>query len=479
MKFTTRAVAALLFIFLPLADAFAQDAPIDIGSRRELFVDPLLIGSLDGLTRRLHHPQPAENVLHFDKPWEGRYCGYITVFADGDRMRMYYRGLPLAGKDGSSNETTCYAESTDGVNWVKPELGLYEYDGSKANNIVLADSAPYTHNFAPFIDSRPGVPEDERYKALGGTSKTGLAAFVSADGLHWRKMRDEAVITEGAFDSQNIAFWSPSEEQYVSYFRVFVDGFRSISRTTSPDFRTWSKPEVMSYGGTPPEHLYTNQTKPYARAPHIYLAIAARFMPGRRVVSVEEAQALGGEAQYSGDCSDVVLMATRGGTEYDRSFMEAFIRPGLGLENWTSRTNYPARGILETGDGELSVYVQRRYGQLDHHLQRFVLRADGFASIHAPYEGGEFTTKPIQFDGAALYINASTSAAGSVRVEIQDTAGTPIEGFSADACDEWVGDWIDRRVTWQSKQDVSALAGQPVRLRFLMRDADLFALRFE
>jgi len=471
--------SAFLLPLVCLSSVLADDAVLDIGSRRELFVDPFLIDSLDGVERRLHHPQPGESVLAFDQPWEGRYSGYVTVFRDGDRLRMYYRGLPLAGADGSSNEVTCYAESVDGVNWTKPELGLYEVSGTMANNVVLADLAPYSHNFAPFLDVRPGVPDDERYKALAGTSKTGLVAFASGDGLQWRKLADDAVITEGAFDSQNVAFWSESEGRYLSYFRVFHNGVRSITRTTSPDFRVWSRPELMGYGGAPPEHLYTNQTQPYVRAPHIYLAVAARFMPGRRVVSVVEAESLGGEAAYSGDCSDVVLLSSRGGAVYDRSFMEAFIRPGLGLENWTSRTNYPACGVVEAGDGALSVYVQRRYGQLSHHLQRFVLRADGFVSMHGSYEGGSFVTKPIRFSGASLHLNGSTSAAGGIRVEVQDADGSALDGFGANACDEWIGDWIDRKVSWAGRSDVSALAGKTVRLRFVLRDADLFAIKFE
>jgi hypothetical protein len=467
----------LTLVFLP--SVLADDAVLDIGSRRELFVDPFLIDSLDGVDRRLHHPQPGESVLTFDKPWEGRYSGYVTVFRDGDRLRMYYRGLPLAGADGSSNEVTCYAESVDGVTWTKPDLGLYEVSGTSANNVVLADMAPFSHNFAPFLDLRPGVRDDERYKALAGTSKTGLVAFASADGLQWRKLTNDAVITEGAFDSQNVAFWSESESQYLCYFRVFHNGVRSITRTTSQDFRTWSTPELMGYGDTTPEHLYTNQTQPYYRAPHIYIATAARFMPGRRVVSVTEAESLGGEAAYSGDCSDVVLLSSRGGARYDRSFMGAFIRPGLGLEHWTSRTNYPACGVVETGDGALSIYVQRRYGQLNHHLQRFVLRPDGFVSMHGSYQGGSFVTKPVRFSGASLQLNGSTSAAGGIRVELQDADGNALDGFEANTCDEWIGDWIDRRVTWANRSDVSALAGQSVRLRFVLRDADLFAIKFE
>ena len=467
---------------LALATASFAATPIAIESRLEPFLDTYLIGSQANTALRLQTPRPAETVIKFDDHWEGRYCAYVTVFKDGDRYRMYYRGNPLAGKDGSDWEVTCYAESADGISFTKPELGLHEYEGSKANNIIIANQAPFSHNFAPFKDPRPGVPEAELYKAIAGTSETGLHAFYSADGIHWTK-QDKALITEGAFDSQNVAFWSESEGQYVCYFRTWhqggFKGFRSVSRSTSPDFVNWSAPEAMDFGHTPLEHLYTNQTFPYYRAPHIYVAIAARFMPERRVVSEAQAAAFGVEAQYSGDCSDSVLMTSRGGNVYDRTFMDGFLKPGIGLENWTSRTNYPAWGIVPTGDREMSLYVQTNYGQPAAALQRYALRPDGFVAVEAPYAGGEMTTKTLTFTGTSLYLNYATSAAGSIRVELLDGDGVVIPGFEADKSFEIIGNQVERAVEWNGSADISKLAGTPVRVRFVMKDADLYAIQFK
>jgi len=452
---------------------------IDIGSRRELFVDHHLIDSLDGAALRLHHPHDEGPVLRFDKSWEGLFCGYATVIKDDDLYRLYYRGMPAAGSDGSDGECTCYAESKDGIHWTKPTLGLFEMNGNRENNVILAQHAPLSHNFCPMLDSRAGVPDEERYKALAGTRKTGLVAFVSADGVHWKKMREEPVITEGAFDSQNVPMWSEHEQRYVCYFRVFVDGFRRISRTTSKDFREWSEPVLMHYGDKPIEHLYTNQTHPYFRAPHIYVSVAARFFPGRRVLSVEQAEAIGVHPKYFNDCSDGVLMTTRGGDRYQRTFMDGFLKPGIGMENWVSRTNYPALNVVPTGHDEMSIYVNQNYGQPTSHLRRYSMRTDGFVSAHASYAGGELLTKPLKFDGSQLSINFATSAAGGVRVEIQDAEGLPIPGFTLADSVESIGNEIERTVTWKSGSDVARLAGQAVRLRFVLKDADLYSLRFE
>ena len=423
----SRALTALLVLS---SQAFGQE--IDLGSRRELFLDRHLVDRLQGAELRLQTPIDRGSVLRFDQPWEGAFSGYATVIQDGPVYRMYYRGSPNTGRDGRSDESTCFAESTDGIHWTK-----------RKDNTILRQMAPFSHNFSPFLDKRPGVPAAERYKALAGISRSGLVAFVSADGIQWRKMREEPVLPpakETRYDSQNLAFWSESEGRYVCYFRTFKpmpDGrkIRWVSRTTSRNFLDWEPPVEMSFGDAPPEHIYTNQTSAYFRAPQIYVSIAARFLPGRQVLTDEEARAIRVDPGYFKDTSDAVLFTTRGvGAQYDRTFLESFLRPGLGMENWVSRTNYPALNVVQTGPAEMSFYVNRNYGQPTSHLARYSLRLDGFSSLHAGAAGGEMRTRPVRFQGKELEINYSTSANGGIRIELQTPAGEPIPGYTlADA----------------------------------------------
>ncbi len=461
--------------------ALAEPA-LAISNRLELFVDDFLIERLEGAQLKLHEPSPAGVALRFDQPWEGSFSGYLTVIRDGGLLRMYYRGLPASGGDNSTKEVTCYAESRDGITWTKPQLGLFEVFGTRSNNVVLAQAAPFTHNFAPFLDTRPGVPALERFKAVGGSSKSGLVAFVSGDGLRWRKLRESPVFTQGVFDSQNVAFWSEAEHCYALYFRTWTErgyqGFRTISRTTSTNFLDWSPPVEMTFGDTPMEHLYTSQTQPYFRAPHLYLATAMRFVPGRKVLTDEQAMALGVSPGYASDCADAVLLSSRGGNRYARTFMESFIRPGLDPGNWASRAGLTALGIVPTGPTEISLYKQAHYAQPSAHLVRYTLRPDGFVSVNAPYRGGELVTKPLQFTGRELVINFATGAAGGVRAELQDPEGRPRPGFTLEDAREQVGDDVERVVRWAQGPDVSRLAGQPVRVRFVLKDADIFSMRF-
>lgn len=480
----TSSLLSLLCLMLASSGSAAQT--IDIGSDRELFVDEHLVDQLDGVRMVLHHPREEGAVMKFDKPWEGLFSGYCTVLhdptlPDGNQFRAYYRGMPKTG-DGGSHEVTCVAESKDGKVWTKPELGIYEIHGTRDNNVVYAKDAPNSHNFMPFLDTRPGVPEEERYKATAGVH-TKLYAFVSPDGLHWKKAKSEPILTCSPFDSANVAFWSDAEQCYLCYFRVFIKGVRWIARSQSKDFLNWGPLESIQaiHDGkpAPAEHIYTNQTIPYFRAPQIYVATAARFMPGRQVISDAEAKKLGVHPRYFRDISDGVLMTSRGGSIFDRTFMEGFIRNEIGLSNWVSRSNYPAWGIVQTGPTEMSFYANCNYAQPSAELRRYSMRLDGFASIQAGYDGGRMLTKPLQFDGDRLTINFSTSAAGDVRVEIQDADGKPIPGFTLADADKLIGNEIEKTVTWKGKSDVSSLAGRPVRLCFVMKDADVFAMKFE
>jgi len=262
-------------------------------------------------------------------------------------------------------------------------------------------------------------------------------------------------------------------------------GKRATARATSCDFLNWSPFTLMTYSDTqsttPSQHLYTNQTQPYFRAPHIYISLPGRFQAGRRVLTDEQARMVAAHPDGGGarDIADGVFLTSRAGsTRYDFTFRESFVRPGIGYRNWTSRNNYPACGVVPTGPDEMSLYVQRNYGQKSAYLERMTLRTDGFVSVSAPYDGGRLVTKPLTFAGKMLELNYSTSAAGGLRVEIQDANGRPLAGFSLADCAEIIGDEIGRAVSWKSGPDVSRLAGKPVRLLFELKDADAYSFRF-
>ena len=439
--------------------------PIAIGSRLELFVDEHMIQSLSGDAKLyLHKPEPREVVLVTDEPWEGSTCAYNNVFQDGDLFRLYYRGAysydDKQALKQRRREITCYIESKDGIHWTKPDLGLFEYQSSKENNIVW--DGPGTHNFTSFKCANPDAPDEARYKALG-RGRGGLLAFKSPDAIHWSLMADKAVITHGAFDSQNLAFWDSVRGEYRAYWRIFKSGVRDIRTATSKDFINWGPWTDLDYGNAPKEHLYTNAILPYERAPHIFIGFPARFLP--RTQQVEP-----------------IFMASRDGHTF-RRWTEALIPLDAPQDRAGNRSNYMAWGLVQLPDNdrEYSVYASEAYGKYGgpySRLRRFTYRVDGFVSVRASGEGGELVTKPLTFSGSKLAINFATSVQGSVRVEIQEVEGEPIDGFTLDACDELRGDAIEQVVAWKSDADLGAIAGKPVRLRFALNNADLFSFRF-
>ena len=139
MRISPPLVTCLLFLAGGLPAR--SEEPIDIGSRRELFVDDALIGTVSGGAQlRLHHPTRREVALRYDRPWEGNSSGYPTILHDGDLYRMWYRGHRYLLDDKplrqAQAECVCYAESRDGIVWTKPSLGLWAWNGSKDNNII-------------------------------------------------------------------------------------------------------------------------------------------------------------------------------------------------------------------------------------------------------------------------------------------------------------------------------------------------------
>ncbi len=448
----------------------AEEKPVHINSRRELFVDRHLVDSMKNTSFRLHEPHPLP-VAASPLP-----VFYTTVIKDGDRYRAYYRdyipGYTGTLKSGNPGEITCYAESADGHEWAFPDLGVIDVKSSRGGNVVLHE-APFCHNFTPFLDTKPGVAADQKYKGLAGLHGTGgQFAFVSADGIHWRKLKNQPVITykpaikgDFGFDSQNIAFWSEAEGKYVAYFRTYHTRYgllRTINRTTSTDFIHWSQ-SVPTQPNLPGEHLYTSQIQPWFRAPHIYIALPTRFAYN---------QLKGKKVKGNIGSTDILFMASRAGSDrFDRLFKEALIRPGLDKNAWNNRANYTALNVTPTGPAEMSIYHKNSH--------RYVLRTDGFVSVRAGYKAGELITKPLVFTGSCLEVNYSTSIAGNLSVEIQDATGKAVPGLSLKDCQAMIGDSISATAKWEGNPDLGALSGKPVRIRFVLKDGDLYSYCFK
>ncbi len=490
MRKTKKLLSIFIFALLTPVLAIAQ-SPITLQNQRELFVDNYLLDTLHKVDNRLINPVSAGAVIKFDKPWEGNFCTYVSIVNNGEKFMMYYRGAGIASESGG--QVTCYAESKDGITWTKPNLRIFEVNGTTKNNVVmLADAKQSPHNLVVIYDNRPEVPKSERYKAVGGVASSkkrslrGLYRYVSADGLNWVPFKDASALFPNGhgMDSQNVLAWIPSENQYAIYLRTWtgdkpedptlLKGIRTIARSVSKDFINWSTPELMNFD-TPLEDLYTNATQPYHRAPQLLIAMPFRFSSKSKVLSNEEMLKNNIHKTMSPGVSDAVLMSSRGGNTYQRKFMESFIRPGADQHNWAARSNVPAMGVIPTGNNEMSVFVTRAYGSPDIFMERMTLRVDGFASLHARYDEGFVITKPVVLNGSSFLLNYATSSIGYVQIVLLDEEGKEIPGYGLANAIKMQGDRIDEKITWLGDKTLKELAGKTVRIKFVIRDADVYS----
>jgi hypothetical protein len=440
---------------------------VDVADRLELAVDDHLVERLAGGARHvLHQPRPAEVVFTADAPWEGNTSNYFTLLQDGDEYRMYYRG---SGGDAATNrswheEVTCLAVSRDGVQWTRPALGLHAWPGDRANNIIWTGRE--AHNFSPFLDGNPQADPAARYKAIARSGPP--VALQSPDGIHWKLVSEQWLVNGGAFDSHNLAFWDAHRRQYRAYWRIRPRRIRGIRTGPSNNFTHWNSDQPdLTYTDMPARvegdrtiELYTNSVQPYIRAPHLYVGFPARFLSAGAQV-------------------EPLLMTSRDGVHFHR-WLDPVIPRTAPADRDGNRSNYMAWGMLQLPDrpDEISVYATEcYYTPAPMRLRRFVYRLDGLVSIGADADGGEWLTPPLTFSGQTLVLNFAAPR-GELRVELLDAQGRPIPGHTARDCQAMIGDSTHATVHWYGRSDLSALP-QPLRLRFLLRDAQVFSIRFE
>ena len=476
---------------------------IPIGSRRELFWDEFLIDtSRTTASLKMHRPQAREVVMVHDEPWEGDGCDFHNILKDGDRYRMYYLAWRMLDPDATEHTTgqrvVAYAESSDGLNWIKPQLGLCERNGSKDNNIILDENTLAFDNFYVFKDGNPDCPPEEFYKAVAYDSGARvLRCFTSEDGIRFEK--GWPITDRGRFDTLNVAFWDRHSGRYLCYVRDFhkasgegfsqaeslTDGIRDIRWLESRDFKEWSVPQRLNFGDGHDFPLYTNVVQPYYRADHVFVGFPSRYIerkawsPNYDDLPAPELRRklVGIHPRYGLTVTDCVFMSSRDGQSWKR-WDEAFMTPGPEREvNWVYGDCYPAVGMIETPSPlpgapmELSMYAfDNHWSQRPAELRRHAIRIDGFVSYTAPYKVQKVITKPFVFDGDHLSINFATSAAGYIKIALKGENAT-LGSF------ELFGDSLNRRVVFEDG-DLAFLAGKPVIMEIQMSDADIYSFKF-
>ena len=432
----------------------------------------------------------GEKILSFDKEWEGDHCVYHNFFNDEGVYKMYY--LAHSSFTPFTEIKVCYAYSYDGKEWIKPNLGLREFNGSKANNILLdktdKDEGDFFDNFFVFKDENPTCENDKKYKALAYTHPYKLMCYFSSDGINFK--RGYQFDFDGKFDTLNVCFYDKLKKKYIAYIRDFHGvpengdlnlGVRDIRVTESKDFINWSKPKQLDFGkGKEDFPLYTNNVMRHPENDDIYIGFPSRYiersewtdnydkLTGReaRLKRMEDAR------RYGLAITDCLFMVSEDGEKWQR-FDQALITPGIESgKNWVYGDCYPAYGLIDDGNYYKILLRKNQWSDECAEINEFKIRKDGFAFYNANY--GEYVVelKPMVLGGSKIYLNFATSAAGSVYVEIESENGEKIT-----SC-EMFGDSVKRKVSIDEKE-IEKIVGKEVIIKFKMTDAKIYSLTVE
>lgn len=416
-----------------------------------------------------------------------------TILHDSDKTWKFY---------GQGDAGLVYAESADGFTWKTLADTLR----------VPPDAAP---GFTPLQDTKPGTAADRKYKALGGSKQAGgLFALVSADGRIWRKLSAPPTIASDApeaFYGRNGAFWSEAENAYVAFISEQRDGRRVISRVTSSDFLTWTKPVPLALN-VEGEDIFSATVFPLDTVPPLTVGLFTRTSVG------------------ADGPADITLGTSRdAGASFRRLSADAWVRPPAGIKAWQSMVPSPAETFVRPerwfNYPEAMFYAGgRRYHMFQNRfvgahaafqpLIHFIERPNP-ATRQKVRQPAELTTKPFILTGTALDLDFSTDSTGSVKVEILDEQGKVIPGYSLDEMlgnyagsraneayggrmntymTQLYGDGADMRPFWgyiapptapntavkpnlTAKWDIGDLKGKVIRLHIVFHGADVFGFR--
>ena len=409
-----------------------------------------------------------------DKPWEPRFDNLYpnVLFDETDGLyKLWYNPFIIDGRvtdmpvelrksmtyvqaKGRRESGLCYATSTDGIVWDKPELGLVEFDGSKHNNLVMR----MIHGPGVFVDPRDPDPA-RRYKLFGVDENTkSMAVSFSPDGLHW-SAPTQCPRIEAAGDTHNNALWDEGSGTYVGITRLWIDRERVVGRTESADYLTWTKAEEV-LRGDPGNQTYA---MPVFRYAGVFLGLLMILRADQTV-----------------DCE---LAWSRDTRKWERVCPGQPLIPRGPTGAYDYGCIFAAGYPIVCGDDIRLYYL----GNDDtHHAWRkgyfclAHLRLDGFAGMRTeqPDQPGAIVTKPLKLDGSDLEVNVDASG-GECAIEILDENEKPVPGFSqADAQPLRNCDGVRLRVTWKGGADLSSLSGRTVSVRFHLRNACLYAFRF-
>jgi hypothetical protein len=446
-----------------------------LGPARELFLDDKRIESATNVGRK---PHPADKrgapVIVADKAWESTvyiYGSVITGSGTGPAYKMYY----TAYNNALGKYLLCYATSTDGLSWTKPNLGRYPFNNSTANNIVRDGGGTVLFDPDP-ADAKPYklmtyVGDPQGYYAYSSANETDFTAVSSSPALPYG-------------DVSNVSY-DPVKKQFIATTkqRMLIGvtpgtNDRAAFVSTSPDFVTWSTPRMAVEGDTADTGRAIGNgfidSQIYGMPVYQYESTYVGFPWVFDIDNSTSSAAGGGPIEPQ-------LATSRDLIQWSRPVRTPVLP--LGQEGaWDDSMIFTSTTLQVSSDKVTVYYGGFNVGHAGGAGQKASIglaswRRDGFVSMHnAGDDAGAVVTKAVTFTGGTMHVNAAVPTGGSLRVEILDAStGSPITGFSATGVS---GDATDLPVQWTGGVALSTLAGRPVKLKFSLDGSDLYSYWF-
>jgi hypothetical protein len=527
---------------MPMRDMTLDPTQLYIQDLPQLFLDNLVIETVQDITRRWHRPKRRADapVIAKDRPWEHSlyftYSNFCVLYDPQDGLcKCWYEDLegPLPTPNVHWNRFSrqLYAESKDGFEWRKPELDVYRLDGHKTN-IVLGDSAyGQVHSAGMVIDKHPATP-DQRFRTIYShmweSTSHRIEAAHSPDGIHWKMYSAFPRFGRSGprLEDVLVPMYDDEAQEFILHTRHFLQkrasmnpmnprtpfnrlsfnpphephstfsfNQRRIWQSRSHDFIHWTEPIPVAAADDEEDNLDESfYGMPSFKVGNLYLGTA-------------------GVLHFVDNTMDVQLMMSRDGLHWKRTNKrQSFLEP-RGEGYWDAYMVSLPSAPVEFGDELLFFHGGTNYHHdwwlvptfgemLDHPEARnpqgvrfgmgvASLRKDGFAGLQAnALREGLVVTRPLTSEGTQLYINARCARGGYVRVEVIDEYDNVVANCSKDACDVFVGDSVSHLMTWQGsstapvqvddRPDSDREKSVPLarRLRFFLCDAELFSFRF-
>ncbi len=483
----------------------APHGAVDVGHGLQLHMDWHVVDDLNGTRRTVHQParHPDNPILEPARPSEGDwFASFGTVLREPDgRFRLW---IPASyeqdtKRDGARTRRSMrgvYFESDDGLDWRRPDLGLFEHDGSKANGIFVES---YTDNL--FVLALPQrmhgrgryamvycdiLMGDDLVNPERGHGNRNLIAF-SEDGIHWTDAPENPVWC-GRTDTGNNIVYNPDRDVFMMYRRATINAgeVRRIAYSESRDLVDWTQPvNIIRREENDPLYHYSMHVTPYHG---VYLGMLCRLWAHPHA-----------ETHKRGDgrdnTMDTELTWSRDGIEWHRHPEKPdFIStspPHLNAYDWGAAMGI---GNIIEMDDHIRVY----YGGRERlHAPGYrpsgiparatvcvgTLRRDGFVSVDAGADGGYLLTRPLIYPGGRLRINARTTGDGFIRVAVREGEGVRDgewpAAFRFEKSIAFSGDSLDHVLSWEGAETLASFPSRTLRLHFWMENAKLYSFRFD